>query len=315
MKALVALIVAFAALAASEGRAAEAGESRDAAPLASLPYAIDYDGWITVEATVNGAGPYDFIIDTGATITFVFENILESQDLAPSALPPRRILGFASALTVPMTAIGDVSLGGLALDDHQGPVLADWDPPRRTPHGVIGLDLLARYVVVIDAEAQRINLYAEGKTPSPVRRWRGGDLEAETFGQEGGGVLYTIEARVNSRSYDFIVDLGASITLVNYPLLRSLLGGVRINDPAASGSRVSDVNDTINRAQYIRVDRMRIGKANWRRPVFLVYDALIFRELGMGDTPFGLLGADLLKHRSFAFDFPGERFYVGPEAR
>jgi hypothetical protein len=45
---------------------------------------------------------------------------------------------------------------------------------------------------------------------------------------------------------------------------------------------------------------------------FLVYDAEIFQELGMGAKPYCLVGADLLRDRSFIFDFANEDFYVGP---
>ncbi len=280
-------------------------------PLASVPYEIAYDGWITVKVAVNGAGPYDFIVDTGATLTLAFENLRQEQSFTATNLPPRRILGFASAITAPVTNIGDIEIGGEIMRDHQGVVLSDWAPPRKTPHGVLGLDFLSRYLVVVDRDAQRIELYAPDAAPEKIRKWPSAPLEARSFGQDL-GALYTVDVRVNNRTAPFIVDLGASGTILNFSMLRELYAGIRFNPSSASGAatgtRLNDINDKRDSGQLIRVLRIKIGRAYWRRPILLAFDAEIFRELGVASTPFGLLGADLLSDRSFSLNFEKGEF-------
>ena len=263
---------------------------------------------------VNGQGPYDFIIDTGATLTLAFENLAAEQTFTPSELPPRRILGLLGAAEVPVTEIGDISVGGLMLEDHIGVVLNDWAAPRKTPKGVLGLDFLTRYFVLIDSNAQRIEFYdRDAPPPEQVKKWAATNLERESFGQDS-GELYVIKPKLNNRAIPFILDLGASGTIINYPALRSLFSGIRFNQPRTAGgatsSRLSDVHDGDGRARLVRIQRLRIGNQSWRKPELIAYNAEIFVELKVAGEPYGLFGSDLLQGRSFALDFERERFYV-----
>ena len=263
---------------------------------------------------VNGQGPYDFILDTGATLTLAFENLAAEQEFTPSELPPRRILGLLGAEQVPVTDIGDISVGGLLLEDHTGVVLSDWAPPRRTPKGVLGLDFLTRYFVLIDSNAKRIEFYDREAPPPPqVKKWAATNLKQETFEQDS-GALYVIKPKLNNRAIPFILDLGASGTIINYPALRSLFSGIRFNQPRTAGgatsSRLNDIHDGSNRARLVRIQRIKIGNQSWRKPELIAYNAEIFRELNVADEPYGLFGSDLLAGRSFALDFNRGRFYV-----
>jgi len=282
-------------------------------PIASIPYEIAYDGWVTVKLNVNGKGPYDFIIDTGATLTLVFENLKKEQSFTPTDLPPRRILGLSSAITAPVTKIGEINVGGAVLEDHHGVVLSDWAQPRKTPQGVLGLDFLSRYLVLVDVKSKQIELYEPGTELSKMRRWFTVPLTAETFGQDV-GALYTIDVRVNNRTAPFIVDLGAAGTILNFAMLNELYAGVRFNPSrtsgAVTGSRLNDINDNRENGQFIRVLRVKIGRSHWRRPILFVFDAEIFRELGVASKPYGLLGIDLLQDRSFALDFKSGAFHI-----
>ena len=133
------------------------------------------------------------------------------------------------------------------------------------------------------------------------------------------GSLYAVDVRVNNRTAPFIVDLGASGTILNFAMLRELYAGVRFNPSrasgAATGTRLNDINDNRERGQPIRVLRVKIGRAFWRRPILLVFDADIFRELGVANTPYGLLGADLLTDRSFALNFEKGVLHVERKAQ
>jgi len=103
------------AFAAQSMMAAKADE-----PLATIPYRIDYDGLITMGVMVNGKGPYDFIIDTGSTLTLAFSRLAREQGFAPTNGPPKRILGITDARSVPTFVLGEIDVGGVALADHIG---------------------------------------------------------------------------------------------------------------------------------------------------------------------------------------------------
>lgn len=302
--AVLLIILLFAPLAA---RAAE--------PIAAVPYRVDYGGWFTIEVTVNGEGPFDFVIDTGATRTLVFENLAALQNYQLSGGPPHTVLGLASAGEFPTYFVGDVAVGAARLDNLITVVLPDWRANMRAPHGVLGLDFLSRYQVVFDAGEREIRFYELATAPS-LSGWDTVKLTADDFGVEA-GLLYTLDGRINRRKARFLLDLGATGTIINGRTYRaSSPGGMRVTlQPSSTATRITDALEKKGAAKPVRVEKFRVGRTNWYKQIFTVYDAPIFEELGVEHSFFGLFGANLLYNRSFALDFPNGRLLIGPVAR
>ncbi len=286
-------------------------------PVASVPYRIDYDGWYTIDVNVNGQGPYHFIIDTGATLTAVFESITASQPLFDAVGPDLRILGLSGAQYLPPVTIGDIDIGGLEFTDHVGVVIPDWDGVENMPHGVLGLDFLSAYTVYFNAPAGRIEFYAPDNPPTDKLTDMGRTrLELNRFTRRNDG-LYAVTATIDRRRIPFILDLGAAGTIINYNAMRRLLGGIYIDAPrgsaASTGSKIRDIFGDQSIARSIRITSIRMGGARWGRRILVVYNAGIFNELGLYSRPYGLMGADMFRDRSFILDFAGERLYLsGP---
>ena len=284
-----------------------------------VPYRLDYRGWVTVNATVNGDGPNDFIVDSGATITSVFANLAAKQNFQPANRGPIRILGLASAEALPAYNLGEITVGDLKLQDHIGVILPDWDPPNTPPQGVIGLDLLTRHTVMIDEEESRLKFFARGVTPERrTSGWSRTKLEPLEVADQS-TPLYKVNVNVRGFNIPCVVDLGASGTIFNGPAFRAMTSGVRINRyglrSSTAASHLNDVFDNTSTAKAAKISNLKIGSARWRNMTFLVYDAEVFRELGAGGTPFCLVGMDLFADRSIIFDFENEQFYIGPEPK
>ncbi len=291
--------------------------ARAAEPLAVLPYRLDYSGWFTVSGTIDGKGPFDFIIDTGSTQTLIFTNTAEKiGGIVPTNDPPIRVIGLSASKRFPTYRIGDVSIAGQAMPDLVTVVLKDWTVDGRSPQGVLGLDFLGRYHVEFDAAAKLIRLYArDERYEPPSSQWRASPMTRRTFGTEQ-GVLYTAEVRLNSARVNFLIDLGATGTIVNKrAAARGRNLGVTISSIRTSSTRIADAVDEKAVARPVYFDRFGIGGTNWRRVVLFVYDAPVIAELGMAGEPFGLIGANLFADRSFAFDFANDRLYISRRIR
>ena len=311
MRFLIVSILFIAAVSAPPAGAEE--------PIVSVPYRVDYTGWFTVSATVNGEGPYDFIIDTGATQSLVFQNLADSQNFSATGGPPQMILGLATQGAFDPYLIGDIAIGGAALTGLETVILPDWSVEQK-PQGIIGLDLLKDYVMLFDAEAGMLHLYDHAAPPPGgfTRRWRRAGLEAENFGLDIDN-LYTVTGRVSNRSVTFLLDLGASGTVVNRAAASSFSRrGVSIRiipSGSEARARISDVFEESADAQSVVANRIRIGRNTWYRHILVVHDAPIFDELGVQEEPFGLFGADLVRERSFMLDFRTGEMRIGPRAR
>lgn len=308
---VVAIILLWLALATA---------SRAAEPVASLPYRIDYDGWITVGVTVNGKGPYDFVIDTGSTLTIAFANLALQQNFPPSGGPALRILGISTADELTPYVLGEIGLGEAVLKDHVGAVLPDWAPPRRTPHGIIGLDFLSAYAVYFDHQTRTMTLYPHGGIPEPLTKGLARiKLKPNAFGTAS-GVLFTVDGHLNREKITFIIDLGSVSSLINYKAGEAIYANslAIAHGPgrgSTTGSRIADVFDDRTRARTALIYRIEIGGVWWRGLSLWLYNAPIFDELGVQRLPYGLAGLDLLADRDFALDFGENKMFIAKRPR
>jgi len=294
--------------------------ARAVEPVATVPLSIDYGGWYTVPVKVNGEGPYDFIIDTGATQTLVFSNLHVALAFPPTGGPPQTVLGLASIGKFPTYRIARLEVGPARLDEVVTVILNKWEVGGRSPYGVLGLDFLARYFIIFDRERLELRLYeSREQLEIAAKGWKATDFRRRPYNLAW-GALYTVEGYANSRLMRFIVDLGATGTIINRQALgriaRAGEAGVAFNPRASqTGTRIVDALDETNRARPARIKRFRVGRTSWYDKIFFAYDAPIFEELGVQGEAYGLLGADLFHDRSFAMDFKGEQLFIGPRLR
>lgn len=305
MRSLIFLLAAFFAL---------LGPARAGAPLAVIPYEVSREGAITIAVTVDGRGPFPFIIDTGATVTIAFENLARSLDLSPSDAPSFRVLSISGARVFKPFAIGDLAAQTTLARGHVGVVLPDWDAPRETPAGVIGLDVLEKFALAFDVKRQRLSIFERGGLPPDMtRRMQKVALRRPRF-EATGAKLYTARGRVNGEPIDFIVDLGLATTLINYAAGDAMLASSIVVSPGravTTGTRINDVFDDRTRANAGRFRTVSVGRKRWGNKVLWIYDAPLFDELGVQRLSYGLLGADLLTAQDLAVDFSEQRLYLG----
>ncbi|MBT8473825.1 MAG: hypothetical protein HKP25_16010 [Marinicaulis sp.] len=286
-------------------------------PLASIPYEQDYGGWITIDVMVNGRGPYKFVVDTGATLTAVFAKAAQEDIFRPTGGRPRKILGVTGARFVDPTYVGEIRAGGLYMRDHIGVVIPDWNREEGTPDGILGLDFLARYCLVFDAEARRIDFYPADAPPTALlSSMKRTGLKFSTFNQRTSG-LYVLDLQISGRRIPAILDLGANAMLMNYAAMRRMTGGIFVSTMRSMGSRtgtnLKGVFDDETRIQSIRTGPVKIAGVTWGRRSMLIHSAAIFRDLGVHRTAYGLIGADMFENRHFAIDFRNKRFYLAKD--
>lgn len=284
-----------------------------AEPIAVIPYHHDYDGSITVSAMVNGRGPYDFIIDTGATLSIAFQNLAAIEGFRPTGGAPRRVLGISGSAELDTYVLGDIALGAAELKDHVGVIIPDWAAPRKTPAGIIGIDFLRQYAIVFDVSERTISLYPHGGIPAErIRKWRSVKLRANTYAAAS-GALFSTKGLINRSPTTFIIDLGSAATMINYRAAEAMFSSVVSRDLGegfTTGSRLKDVFDDRTRTRTALLNRIQVGRTAWRNVGVWVRNAPIFDEIGVQRLPFGLLGADLIAAQDFALDFGEHRLYL-----
>jgi len=134
-----------------------------------LPVAIpfrEHNGWVIVQASVNGSEPLDFVLDSGASMLSILTS--ERTDALGFDMSGVRRLGSADNLAAPNAApqrgldiaIGPLTLVGqtaLAIPGHTVKCRPEIpDPPFQ---GVLGYELFHRYVVEFDYDRQQVVLH------------------------------------------------------------------------------------------------------------------------------------------------------------
>ena len=118
------------------------------------------EGAVLVPVTVNGQGPFRFVLDTGATLTCVEPALarqlgIESSRAASAA-------GAAGVAPLQLVRLDRVAVGGAAIDSLQGCVLdlAHLRAAGLPADGLLGLNYLRSFNLTLDFERRVLRLEA-----------------------------------------------------------------------------------------------------------------------------------------------------------
>ncbi len=282
-----------------------------ASPIVSIPFRIDYGRRLIVQGLVNDGGPLDFIVDTAATTSVLFENAMAPSEAERSGLPDINLLGLNGVQKAPTFRIGSIDVGGRRLENHIAPILRDWENFQRTPHGVLGLDFLGRTVMVIDPVTSKLELYdapAE-EIEALSQGWRSVPLQKEALGLPSPPFLL-VDVVIRRKRTPFLVDTGSRSTLCNFPAVAHLQTIPQITAPNRNRATVSDIYSDEIEAFILRKYSIDLGVVRLPAQPILVAETQFFDEIGFRDMPFGVLGLDNLLQQAFAIDFSENRLFV-----
>lgn len=178
---------------------------------AVLPLTQDSEGRATVAVALNDAGPFQLVVDTGATRTVIAPGVMAALGL--TAGPPiavRGIGGLGSALSVSMQRMSAVGFDRAPVSAAVigGGMLSGSD-------GLLGMDLFRDGHLTLDfANGQMI---LARFLPQSQR-----DRLMTVSGVFVQGTLLVIRTEISGVTALALVDTGASHTMINLALLRAL---------------------------------------------------------------------------------------------
>ena len=287
-----------------------------AASAAEQPYRIaDYGGLFT-DVMIDGQGPFSFLIDTGASNSLMFEHVRQTLKLAQSQPRPLMVYGVND-----VTSAVPVKPAALRIGSEQVRNLTMGVLPDRAAgqgDGVLGLDILERYFVVLDRATMRLKLLTPGSAAtSPYRDWTAVPITPRALKSMPIHFWY-LSVRFNERRFTSLFDLGGGTTLLNWDAGNEL--GVRKKDFSRYGPPPEDLQDILgNTAPALRVMNIEMALPGmiWSWQTAIVADAPAFGYFDLNQVPAAIVGPGLLHNTSLAIDFSAGRLYLGPsvEAR
>lgn len=254
--------------------------------------------------TINGAGPFTFVIDTGAGVTSISDTVARRLALPP--MEPLIVHGITAATRTESVRADRLLLSGLVFRNLRCPVLpAD----QLGADGLLGLDVLGRFRLGFDVERRAASLSMRG-----IRIIMGGaDMDTGSRIRRDGvrsvrgrfGQLILTQTLVDGVPTAAFIDSGAQYSIGNEALRRAIV--TRQADTPRSARQVLLYGVTGQNlvADLARVGDIRLGRSRLGPTPLLFADLHCFNTLELADRPALLVGADLLgRFRQVTLDFP-----------
>lgn len=246
---------------------------------------------VTVPVSVQGTGPYRFLVDTGAQATVVSQEI--ATDLQLPSAGRATIVGMASEEIAELVDVENLQIGMMDFCCLTSPVLLR---KRIGADGILGLDSLQDSRVLIDFEEESMTV--QDAREELTKR----GFEVIIRAKEKLGQLIIVGARVDGVVTAILIDTGSQITLGN-PALAEALRAKHKGEAEWEDVHGNREVGAMTIARQIKVDHIALGNIP-----FAIDDAPPFAQLGLSDRPAMILGMDQLKlFRRVAIDFNSRR--------
>ena len=261
------------------------------------PTQTDSIGRVVAPISVNGQGPFRFIVDTGANRSVLSEALAHRLGLTPDgAGDVHSVHGVTQAPLVRVNSFdyGRLSLGGADVPMLHGAVLAG-------EQGLLGVDGMRGRRLRMDFVRDCIEIIPSHDAPRLRRGW------ITLHGELRFGHLVVIPGRIGDVEVNLFLDTGSNSTLAN-PALRDAIDA-RLRRP--TNVRERTVAYTAGRPvvldNAVLLPRVRIGPAgevHLRNITAYVGNFHIFQLWQLTDEPAMLVGMDVLSQaREIAIDY------------
>lgn len=285
--AVAAAMLCFAPLAAQPRESPAAAETGIEADIVQA--GRDSHARMTVPVTINGAGPYRFLVDTGAQATVVSGRVADALGLVPSGRAT--LVAMASRSQIETVGLDGLEFAGRRFNNLTAPLLRDRDIGA---DGIIGLDSLQDLRVIIDFRAQTLTV-----SDAPLGA---GTYEIVVRARRKLGQMIITDARVDGIRTSVIIDTGSWHSHGNMMLRRKL--GAKQSETMVS----TDVAGVPLASGIALVRTLRIGALGLAAVPVGFSDSPAFAALGLAGRPALILGlANLRPFERVAIDFASRR--------
>jgi predicted aspartyl protease len=254
---------------------------------------------MTVPVRLSGAGPYRFLVDTGADRTAVSRELV-----AELKLPSSGGAALHSVTGISQVSVARVSNVEFIRQPEKAVDAAVLDRVNMGADGILGTDVLRSQRVQFDFEHRTMSIVPSG-TPE-IRNEPGAIIVAA---RRKSGRLIVTDSVVNGQSVTVVLDTGAELSIGNDALRQKLIGKGLIN-PLQKIELLSVTGEKIE-GDYMFVRELTIGGVSLANLAVVFTDAHTFKQLGLDRKPALLLGMNAIRaFKKVSIDFANKKFRV-----
>lgn len=253
---------------------------------------VEYEQRMRVPVQIGGAGPFQFVIDTGAERTVVSRQVATTLGLKNG--PIVNVAAMTGVVPVQTVHVPSIKIDAVPKAEMiEAPQL---EGIHLGADGLIGLDTLADNALLIDFDASQMHVQRSRK-----RRSRASPDEIVVTARSMLGRLIVTDARFAGKRISVVLDTGTSVSVGNSALLKLVQAKAKSGLPI----RIMSVTGGMIEADYRVVPRVAIGGIELNTLPVAFADVPPFERLDLDDRPALFLGMDALKlFRQVRIDFP-----------
>jgi len=240
---------------------------------------------MTIEVRIGAAGPFDFVVDTGADRSVLAAELAAELGLPEG--PPVLVHGITGSQMTPTVQAPPLDLGAVRLPGLDMPVL-----PRGQlgADGLLGVDALQKRRLVMDFRNRRLEIQPTSRARDPAPSGR----ETYVSARSRIGRLTLIDAVADGVGVTAFIDSGGGVSIGNPALAAAVRarGGWR---SSADEVRMFGVTSESLAGEFRVLDTLRLGDLQFTDVPLVIGDLPVFQMWGMESRPTLLLGIDVLR--------------------
>ena len=261
---------------------------------------------------INGQGPFQFLLDTGANVSCVSRALADKLSLSPGK--PAQVHTMVGVRTRPSFMINHLAVGSRNRSTVNAPSLP---LPGGAIDGILGVDWLKGQRLVLGFKDKNIEI-TQSKPEKPV------EGQVVVPARRRMGQLTIVDADLSGKRISAMIDSGSQLTICNKPLRDLVISQeLRRNVPTEHQMITMETiagepfTGELMYLPFLRLGGLRLGNV----PVVFA-DMHVFDIWDLAKTPSVVLGMDVLRQfdtvsldfgrSQVRFDIPPDEAGTGP---
>ena len=253
---------------------------------------IDRHDRMTVPVRIGKAGPFDFLVDTGAERTVLARDIATRLQLPLSGRG--LLIGIAGTQGVDLVEIEEINLGRRSFYVLTAPLLEGYNIGA---DGIIGLDSLQDQRVLLDFDKKRMAI------GDAVQLGGSRGFEIVVQARRRSGQLIMTNALIDGVRTDIVIDTGSDTSIGNRALQKALARRRK-----GETTQLQSVTGQVITADIAMARTVKLGTMTMSNSMLVFADTPAFEKLELVKRPALFMGMNQLKlFRRVAIDFSSKR--------
>lgn len=277
--------------------------------------AIDYEttlgGLIVFELTLLETGTGKFLLDTGATTSVIYGDAFLAGTIT-GTIGNVRIHDMNLSARHPTVSIQNFHIGSTVIEGETFAIIDQPlydDPLLNQTKGIIGLDILAKYRLMIDPIRQALFFISAQSPPLAFdKTWVSIPMTEQPFKRDVLG-LHFLELQVNGLETYALVDTGSEFNVMNWNFTRLRQLNVKRRRLRKAWKATGVIGEF--RPQWaVILEGIKFENHTWSHQKFSVFQLGLFDTMDLEDKPLMLAGMPFFKDRVVLIDFPADVMWV-----